>query len=135
MCFARRYGVMTLSPRLKPEAYFAPVSNNKIWLLVWTTEHYLAHNFKEKLKSTVLISPHHGSKTSSSQVFLKAVSPTLVVISSGFKNRFHHPNKTIMQRYKTNNIKVLQTQCSGQIGILFNHTINITEYRKDSARY
>ena len=116
------------------------VSNKKHSILLTgdiekETERYLAQNFKEKLKSTVLISPHHGSKTSSSQVFLKAVSPTLVVISSGFKNRFHHPNKTIMQRYKTNNIKALQTQCSGQIGILFNHTINITEYRKDSARY
>ena len=99
------------------------------------TEQHLTQNFKEKLKSTVLISPHHGSKTSSTQAFLEAISPTLVIVSSGFKNRFHHPHKAIMRRYESNNIKVLQTQCSGQIDLLFNNDISIKEYRKDSARY
>ncbi|CAB5501374.1 DNA internalization-related competence protein ComEC/Rec2 [Bathymodiolus thermophilus thioautotrophic gill symbiont] len=116
------------------------VSNQKYSILLTgdiekATERHLVQNFTKKLKSTVLISPHHGSKTSSTQAFLTAVSPTLVIISSGFQNRFHHPHKTILQRYQANNIQTLQTQCSGQIDLLFTHDINIKEYRKDAKRY
>ena len=46
-----------------------------------------------RVKSDILLSPHHGSRTSSSEVFLKAVSPRLCVISSGEDrfSRFPHP--------------------------------------------
>lgn len=44
------------------------------------------------LRSTVLIAPHHGSRTSSSPVFLEAVSPSLVAVSAGKNNRFSHPH-------------------------------------------
>ncbi|SMN12678.1 DNA internalization-related competence protein ComEC/Rec2 [Bathymodiolus heckerae thiotrophic gill symbiont] len=98
-------------------------------------EHHLVKNNKEKLKSTVLLSPHHGSKTSSTQTFLEAVSPSLVIVSSGFKNRFHHPAKTIIKRYQLNNIKVLQTNCSGQINILLDDGVEFKEYRRDFSRY
>jgi len=98
-------------------------------------EYYLVKNFQEKLKSNILISPHHGSKTSSTQAFLTAVLPELVIISSGFQNRFRHPSQTIVQRYQDNNIKVLQTQCSGQIDVLLNEAITITEHRQAFKRY
>ncbi len=44
------------------------------------------------LRSTVLVAPHHGSRTSSSPEFLQAVSPSLVAISAGKNNRFGHPH-------------------------------------------
>ncbi|MDC9714290.1 MAG: DNA internalization-related competence protein ComEC/Rec2 [Gammaproteobacteria bacterium] len=99
------------------------------------TERHLVKNNKEKLKSAVLLSPHHGSKTSSTQAFLDAVSPSLVIVSSGFKNRFRHPSQAIIQRYQSNNIKILQTSCSGQIDILLSNNIEFKEYRRDFSRY
>jgi competence protein ComEC len=95
----------------------------------------LVKNLKEKLNSTVLISPHHGSNTSSTQAFLTAVSPKLIIVSSGFQNRFKHPSKKVMQRYQANNIAVLQTQCSGQIDIKLGETMEVIEYRKAFKRY
>ncbi len=80
-------------------------------------EYNLVQNNKEKLKSTIMFAPHHGSKTSSTQEFLNAVSPSLIVVSNGFNNRFKHPAKAIIKRYQSNGIKVLKTSCSGQIDI------------------
>ncbi len=47
-----------------------------------------------RVKSDILLSPHHGSRTSSSKAFLKAVAPRLCVISSGEDRfgRFPHPS-------------------------------------------
>ncbi|MSQ14071.1 MAG: hypothetical protein EXR47_08090 [Dehalococcoidia bacterium] len=44
------------------------------------------------LRSTVLVAPHYGSRTSSSPEFLQAVSPSLAAISVGKNNRFGHPH-------------------------------------------
>ena len=90
---------------------------------------------KEKLNSDILISPHHGSKTSSTQAFLDAVSPSTVIVSSGFKNRFNHPAQLIVDRYKANNIKLINSNCAGQIVVELGDKIRINEYRKDHARY
>ncbi len=89
----------------------------------------------EKLKSDILISPHHGSKTSSSDAFLTATSPQWVIISSGYKNRFNHPAKQVTDRYKKHNIKILNTNCAGQIDIKLADKIEINQYRKLQKRY
>lgn len=98
-------------------------------------EKQLVKHQREKLNSDILISPHHGSKTSSTQVFLDAVSPSTVIVSSGYKNRFNHPAQKIVDRYKVNNIKMISSNCAGQISITLGDKIDITEYRKDHARY
>jgi len=49
---------------------------------------------------TVLIAPHHGSKTSSSHRFIGAFRPRHVVFSTGYNNRYHHPNSAVTARYK-----------------------------------
>jgi beta-lactamase superfamily II metal-dependent hydrolase len=56
---------MTLSPRLKPEAYFAPVSNNKIWLLVWKAKVTKCQTGQSWIWDGVLfeiLSPHNKYK-------------------------------------------------------------------------
>ncbi|MBW1960537.1 MAG: DNA internalization-related competence protein ComEC/Rec2 [Deltaproteobacteria bacterium] len=70
-----------------------------------------------RLKSTVLISPHHGSKASSSEVFLEKVSPKWVIVSSGWKNRFGFPHPLVMKRYEKLGSKVLNTAESGAVTI------------------
>ncbi len=70
----------------------------------------LNRNSRSDLKSNVLKAPHHGSKTSSTDEFLNAVSPEAVVISMGQGNDYHHPHKQVMKRYEQRNFKVYQTE-------------------------
>jgi competence protein ComEC len=67
------------------------------------------------LKSTVLLVPHHGSKTSSSAAFLDAVQPQLAIVQAGYRNRFGHPADAVLARYNERNIKVLDTAHCGAL--------------------
>jgi competence protein ComEC len=51
------------------------------------------------LKSTILLVPHHGSRTSSTGPFLQAVSPEVSVIQVGRRNAYGHPSKSVVARY------------------------------------
>ena len=51
------------------------------------------------LTATVLKSPHHGSRTSSTEALLKAVEPQMVVISVGEDNRFGHPSPEVIESF------------------------------------
>jgi competence protein ComEC len=52
------------------------------------------------LRSTILLVPHHGSKTSSSAQFLSAVRPSVALVQSGYRNRYGHPAAQVMARYE-----------------------------------
>jgi competence protein ComEC len=52
------------------------------------------------LRADWLQSPHHGSRSSSSQLFLRAVAPRGVLISRGRNNAFGHPHPLVMSRYR-----------------------------------
>lgn len=67
------------------------------------------------LQATILKSPHHGSKTSSTDAFLEAVDPQLVVIPVGKENRFGHPAPEVMERYAAHGLPVLRTDEQGTI--------------------
>lgn len=51
------------------------------------------------LRATVLKSPHHGSSTSSSAMFVNAVEPAAVVVAAGTANRYGHPHPEVIERY------------------------------------
>ncbi|MCG9729453.1 DNA internalization-related competence protein ComEC/Rec2 [Shewanella sp. Isolate13] len=94
------------------------------------------HNRGVNLQSQVLIAPHHGSKTSSTEVFIDAVSPDLVVFPAGFRNRWGFPRKEVVERYQKRNISTLTSGDSGQISILFNRkTMKIRTCRSDFAPF
>ncbi|MFR1324297.1 MAG: ComEC/Rec2 family competence protein, partial [Ezakiella massiliensis] len=66
-------------------------------------------------KTYIIKAPHHGSKTSSSDELLNAVSPKNVVISLGKKNKFGHPHKEVIDRYKKRGINIYRTDLDGLI--------------------
>ncbi len=58
-------------------------------------EKYLVGKNGGKLKTTVLKLGHHGSRTSSSKIFLSATDPEYAVISAGKDNKYGHPHKEV----------------------------------------
>lgn len=67
------------------------------------------------VSADVLKVGHHGSLTSTSDVFLKAVSPVCAVISVGKGNDYGHPHKDILQKLNKTNIDIYRTDESGTI--------------------
>lgn len=72
-----------------------------------------------QLQANVLIVPHHGSKTSSSENFVAQINPNIAVVSAGFLNRWHMPVADVVHRYHKNNIQLLSSADLGQITIDF----------------
>src|SRR5262249_22282916 len=61
--------------------------------------------------------PHHGSLTSSSPEFVRALAPTIAVVSAGRGNHFGHPVPEVLQRYEEVGAKVFRTDRDGAITI------------------
>jgi len=72
---------------------------------------------ERQIKSDVLKVGHHGSKTSSTDVFLDAVSPTFAIISDGFENSFGHPHRDVLARLAGHHAGILRTDIEGAITI------------------
>ena len=62
-------------------------------------EQALVHDHGAALRADLLLVPHHGSRTSSSPVFLDAVAPRVAWVQAGYRNRFGHPVPAVMSRY------------------------------------
>jgi len=67
---------------------------------------------RDRLRSDVLLVPHHGSRTSSTPEFLAAVGATAAVIPVGYRNRFGHPNGEVLGRLA---MEVFRTDRRGAI--------------------
>lgn len=89
----------------------------------------------DKLRSTVLLVPHHGSGTSSTAAFLASVQPEIGIFQVGYRNRYRHPKQEIYDRYGELGILRLRNDNSGAIMLRLGDKLEISEYRKDHARY
>jgi len=98
-------------------------------------ERALIKHSPEKLASTVLLAPHHGSGTSSTKEFLQAVNPQFAIFQLGYHNRYRHPKSTVWQRYADLGITRLRTDQAGAIMLNFGDDIRVEEYRHSHARY
>ncbi|MDQ5958104.1 MAG: competence protein ComEC [Patescibacteria group bacterium] len=78
-------------------------------------ETYLAQNKDNNLTADVLKLGHHGSRTSSSEIFLKTVNPQYAVVSAGRDNRYGHPHQEVLARLKDMNIFTASTAKQGTI--------------------
>jgi len=65
------------------------------------------------LRAELLLVPHHGSKTSSSEALLEAVQPALGLVQAGYRNRFGHPAADVVDRYRAHAIRLVRSSRCG----------------------
>lgn len=75
---------------------------------------------KQILKSDILKVAHHGSKTSTTEEFLKLVNPKVCLIGVGKNNLFGHPSDEVIKRLENINANVYRTDLNGEIIISVN---------------
>ncbi|OGZ95410.1 MAG: hypothetical protein A2847_01470 [Candidatus Sungbacteria bacterium RIFCSPHIGHO2_01_FULL_50_25] len=75
--------------------------------------------FGYPLDADILKAGHHGSRTSTSEAFLRSVSPRAVVISSGRGNRYGHPHQEVIDRIHSYGATILRTDELGDIRMKF----------------
>ncbi|MBU4388781.1 MAG: DNA internalization-related competence protein ComEC/Rec2, partial [Proteobacteria bacterium] len=71
----------------------------------------------DDLTSDVLIAPHHGSKTSNSEIFIDSVNPETVIFSSGWRNSYKFPHPSVLKKYKERECRILRTDTHGAVTI------------------
>ncbi len=69
------------------------------------------------LRADVVKVPHHGSPTSSTAAFVRAVAPEFAVVSCGLANRFGFPSAEVMARWRSGGAQVLRTDVHGSVTV------------------
>lgn len=87
------------------------------FLLTGDMESYNESEISDDVKADVLKVAHHGSDTSSSEAFIKRVSPKLAVISVGEGNSYGHPSETVIKRLSDAGATILRTDKNGTITV------------------
>ena len=67
------------------------------------------------LSADVIKVPHHGSKTSSMEAFIRDVNPSVAVIEVGEGNSYGHPKEVILDRYKAAGVTIYRTDLNGTV--------------------
>lgn len=96
-------------------------------------EQLMVQMYASALQADILLVPHHGSKTSSSSLFLDAVKPAQGIVSRNYYSAWKLPHKEVTQRYINDDIELIDTAITGQITIEFyQHGYNIKTVRDES---
>jgi len=80
-----------------------------------SVEDAIAKRYPLAVDVDILKLAHHGSKTSTSESFLKAVTPRLALISAGINNSYGHPAPVVTDRLKALGIPTISTQKEGTV--------------------
>lgn len=87
-------------------------------------------------KTDVLLVPHHGSRSSSSEEFIAAVAPRWAVVPAGYRNRFGHPAREVLERYAKAGVRVLRTDLDGAVHVILGReVVEVTAERARRPRY
>lgn len=81
-------------------------------------ERILLARDRDALRAQILVVPHHGSKTSSTEPFLDSIEPLIAVFQVGYRNRFHHPNPGVFERYLARHIELTRSDNDGAVQIV-----------------
>lgn len=78
-------------------------------------ESWMSARYPVDLDTDILVVPHHGGKESGDEIFLKAVSPSVALVSAGFGNRFGHPRPETLRRLSETGATLYRTDLDGAI--------------------
>jgi len=92
-----------------------------------SVERRIVKRLSDERSINVVLAPHHGSKTSSSQSWVDSLTPQYVVFTAGFRNAYGHPHSSVVERYKQAGVQILNTSMDGAI------RLEIDQYRQDWA--
>lgn len=140
-----------LSSEFKQRVYRSRQNNSSCVLKITTAAGYsilipadiekeaeldLLRYFSHLLPSTVLIAPHHGSKTSSQAVFIESVNPQLTIFTVGYRNHLKHPNQAVVKRYQAIGSQMMRSDHHGAITLQFSqHGFAAKSWRESKRRY
>jgi competence protein ComEC len=86
-----------------------------------------------RVRSDVLLVPHHGAKASSSPEFIEAVGARDIVFSAGYRNAFNHPRPDVLERYAAG--RHWRTDRDGAIRIVLGESSEVSAWRAEKPRY
>lgn len=97
----------------------------------------LVERLGSRLKSDLLLVPHHGSNTSSTARFIQEVSPSIAIFQVGYRNRFRHPTNKVLARYESAGVRALRTDHHGAISVVVGESAapRVHLGRQQPARY
>ena len=101
-------------------------------------ESYLINKMPGKLSADVVLIPHHGSETSSSQEFIDLIEAKYTLVSTGYRNRYGFPKPSVISRWQKKGAHVLDTANSGAIQFYIDSVGQLSEpeeYRESHRRY
>jgi competence protein ComEC len=101
------------------------------------SEHELLDRSREALAADMLVVPHHGSKTSSTEDFLAMIEPKAAVFTVGYRNRFGHPKPEVVQRYRDLGSEIYRSDRDGAVLVRFTgmQGMDIQGWRHIMPRY
>jgi competence protein ComEC len=100
------------------------------------TEKKLVEQWGERLRSEILVAPHHGSKTSSTPAFIEAVAPRHVLFPVGYRNRYRHAHPDVVRRYAERGASLHDSPTAGALEFRLDAGgLNVAAYRVRQRRY
>lgn len=92
---------------------------------------------RKDLQADILLVPHHGSITSSTEAFLDAVQPAHAIFQAGYRSRYRHPHPKVLERYERRGITIWRSDAHGAItfDLAPNAPIRVRTARQTPARY
>ncbi|MBK9160577.1 MAG: DNA internalization-related competence protein ComEC/Rec2 [Nitrosomonadales bacterium] len=100
------------------------------------SEQRLLREHADRLPASLLVVPHHGSKSSSGTDFVAAVLPDYAVFTAGYRNRFNHPNPEVLQRYADSGAERLRSDVHGAILVEMDaQGLQVERHRDTHRRY
>jgi competence protein ComEC len=101
------------------------------------SEREMLASMADRLHADVLVIPHHGSRTSSSDAFVDQVNPDIAIATVGYRNRFGHPKEDVLDRYRALGSRIFRTDRDGALLLFFpgDGRVSIERYRAFYRRY
>jgi competence protein ComEC len=86
------------------------------------------------LRADVVVVPHHGSRTSSTPAFVKAMAPRVAIFTMGYRNRFGHPRPDVVARYERAGAILLRSDRHGAVTLDFGPASTLTPIAERDRR-